>query len=199
MRTLGEMKTRAWRVIGDDPANPQEILADDMRDILNEGYLYLGEALNYHKTATITLSGGSGTLPADFIKPERLEKADGTEIKQISTINDKVEGQTCYYIPDNNTLTVFSSSDVGQLKLYYLANPPEMVNDSDEPALLPIRFRTIIPELFVKAQYALRNNKMNTAAGLMNMYDQYKEQIDTYTKTTRNAGAPRRVKAGLWR
>jgi hypothetical protein len=135
--------------------------------------------LNIVKSATPAFVAGVASLPSDFIKPVAVYD-DTKKLYEIRSIEDKAEDTadaTQYYIPNNSQLYIFGLTPTGTVKLWYKGYPDELSLDADIPSEIPSRYHYAIPEIFVKAKYNLRNNRMGDYAGLMSLWEQVKAEI----------------------
>lgn len=176
-----QMKTRGWQVIDDSPTNPIEINDTLMGEYINDAVQDLAESLNIVKSANLTFSSGSAWLPDDFVSS--IKAWDGTkELKRLHSLNDKtVTDDTTdaseYFLPNDGTIRIYGTNLTGTFKLEYKSAPDLLVNDNDTPELIPARYHHFIPEIYVKAQYALKNGRTNSYRVFMSMWEDIRREI----------------------
>lgn len=178
---LQEMRVRGWQVIDDNPDNPVEVSKELMTAWINDAVIDLSEALQVTKSITLIINNGSAWLPDDYL--EAIKAYDDTyELKRLFTLHDKtVTDDTTdaaeYFIPNDGTIQVFGKTLRGTFKLHYRAAPDTLVNDADIPELLPRRFHHFVPEVYVKAQYSLKNGRSNTYRAFMSMWEDIRLEV----------------------
>lgn len=176
-----QMKRRGWQVIDDNPDNPIEIDDALMGEYINEAVQDLADALHIVKSANLSFNNGSAWLPDDFLEP--VKAWDGSrELKRLYSLNDKtVTDDTTdaseYIIPNDGTIQIFGSHLTGTFKLEYIAAPDPLSNDNDTTELIPARYHHFIPEIYVKAQYSLKNGRTNTYRTYMSLWEDIRNEI----------------------
>lgn len=192
--TFLEMLKRAYWALDDSYEVHANIEVDDMKGIVNEGLQDLAPDLNYIVSETLSLTSKAASLPEDFLEPVRLEWGinEDDEIPQVYDLDEKGRYYECFFIGDESTLTIFTDAGVAdgtEVKLWYKARPEVLTEDADTPSVLPARFHHYIPDIYVKAVYALRNNELNSYNGLMVLWEDVKTQVRKATQTGRNRAA----------
>lgn len=184
-----EMKTRGWQVIDDNPNTPIEIDSTLMGAYINEAIQDLSESLQIFKSATLTFSNGSAWLPDDYL--EAIQAFDGTtELKRLHSIrertatDDAITAAGEYFIPNDGTIRIYGRKLSGTFKLEYKATLDQLVNDNDTPELIPTRFHHFIPEVYIKAQYALKNGRTNTYRTFMSLWEDIRREIASHQAIT---------------
>ena len=189
--TFLEMINRGYWAIDDDADNPTEITLTDMKALINDGLEALGAELNIIKSATLTFTSGVASLPSDFIAPEACYDDDELldQIEDITLKVDATDTTSQFFIPNNTQLYIYGTTPTGTVTLWYKARPTALSADADTPTNLPKEFHRYIPEVYVKAIHALRNNKLNTYNGLMVLWDTVRGNVGLATKEDRNFAA----------
>ncbi|MCL6612724.1 MAG: hypothetical protein K6T66_14405 [Peptococcaceae bacterium] len=177
-----QMKTRGWQVIDDSPNNPIEIDDALMGEYINEAVQDLAESLGVVKSANLSFSNGAAWLPDDCL--EAIQAFDGTaELKRIHSIRERTAADDAdtaageYFIPNDGTIRIYGRKLSGAFTLYYKPFPDQLVNDNDTPELIPARYRHFIPEIYVKAQHALKNGRVNTYRVFMSLWEDIRREI----------------------
>jgi len=176
-----QMKTRGWQVIDDIPDNPIEISDELMGEYINDAVQDLADSLHIVKSANLSFSGGAAWLPDDFIAPVKAWDGD-RELKRLHSLFDKtvIDDTTDaseYFLPNDGTIRIYGTNLTGTFKLEYKATPDQLSNDNDTPELIPARYHHFIPDVYVKAQYALKNGRTNSYRVFMSMWEDIRREI----------------------
>lgn len=180
---LGEMKSRGWWAIDDNEANPSEISAIVMAELINEAIRDLGPMLNIIKPNEPTFTDGVASLPSDFISPVACyDVYDGKEIplRQIRNIKEKVKDTDTtsqFYIPNGTEIYIYGTDPEGTVTLWYQAHETALTEDSDTPDNIPAKFHIYIPQVYIKAQNYLKKNMLNEYGGMMDIWEQVKREV----------------------
>jgi len=133
------------REIGEaDPATPVELTRAECLDFVNHCYQELiGPRLNKQTSATLTVTAGVASVPADYLAPVRLY--DGTTLlEQIFDIDDKVEDTddtSQFWVPNETQIYLFGITPAGTVTLYYKAKPTAVTDSTDStPTDLKARY-----------------------------------------------------------
>ena len=176
-----EMKTRGWQTIDDNPTNPIEVSNDLMGAYINEAIQDLSDSLHIVKSASLTFSSGSAWLPDDYL--EAVKAWDGTiELKRLFSLNNKTVTDDAtnaseYFIPNDGMIRIYGTKLTSIFKLEYMATPDLLANDNDTPELIPARYHHFIPEIYVKAQYSLKNGRTNTYRTYMALWEDVRREL----------------------
>lgn len=101
---------------------------------LNKAVQYMTDKLGLKKSATVTVSSGTGSLPTDYKDPVQVINSNDVEYKRVNQelYNDYSSSDTVYCITGNHkdgwTLKVPSDGDY---TVYYHFFPEDMSDDSD--------------------------------------------------------------------
>ena len=186
---LGEMKSRGWWAIDDNESSPNKISATVMLGLINDAIRDLGSKLNIVKSATLTFTTGVASLPSDFISPVAVYDGNVilSELRDIKykVANDATTSQ--FYIPNNTEIHIFGQTPEDTVTLWYMSHETALALDADIPANIPVQFHYAIPEIYVKAKYCFKNNRMGDYGGLMDLWEQVKRQIFAATNANRLA------------
>lgn len=161
------IKDQCWWAV--DDAQHLEIDETTMGSLVNAALADLGPALNIVKRIVLEVTDGAAALPADFLAPVAVRH--GTEPIYERQYGDEDDADAPgYFIPNLAEIQFSGFEPKEPVTLIYLAGPPALVNDADVPAALPERFRPEIA-VYVKARYALRQNRLDEYSGLMSVWE----------------------------
>jgi hypothetical protein len=144
---LGQIVTRVQRQAGD--SSGALFTRDDIVSWANEGQLIIvrkTECLTKHKQTDLTIGDGSYELPADFLFMKRVTLDDSRLIEttlddldtQSNSIDSTGASSPSFWYQSDNILFLFptpASAGVGNLDIYYVRQPLELVNDNDVPEI----------------------------------------------------------------
>lgn len=144
---LGQIVTRTQRQAGD--TSGALFTRDDIVSWANEGQLIIvrkTECLTKHKQTNVAVGDGSYELPPDFLFMKRVTLDDVrlTETTlddldlQSSSIDTTGNSTPSFWYQSDNILFLFpkpASTGVGNLDIYYVRQPNELVNDADIPEI----------------------------------------------------------------
>lgn len=187
---LAAIQTHCWWSI--DDASHTEIDAATMLILINQALSDLGPNLNNIKSATLTFTAGVASLPADFISP--IACYDGSEeLQELHHIENKVDDDddTCqFWIPNTSQIYIYGITPAGTVTLHYLASPVALAVDADIPSEVPVQFHPQI-SVYVKALYALRQNRLAEYSGMLQLWSEIKRQISAACYNDRYADTDR--------
>ncbi|MGI5838595.1 MAG: hypothetical protein ACOX8W_02930 [bacterium] len=161
------IKDQCWWAI--DDAQHLEIDDTTMGALVNAALADLGPELNIVRRAVLEVTDGAAALPADFLAPVAVRHgaAPVPERRYGDEDDADVSG---YFIDGSGDIIISGFVPTEPVTLIYLAGPPALADDADEPAALPERFRPEIT-VYVKARYALRQNRLDEYSGLMSVWE----------------------------
>jgi hypothetical protein len=161
------IKDQCWWAV--DDAQHLEIDDTTMGALVNAALADLGPALNIVRRAVLAVVDGSAALPADFLTPVAIRH--GTAPVHERRYGDEDDADVPgYFIPNPAEIQFSGFEPKEPVTLIYLAGPPALVNDADVPVALPERFHPEIA-VYVKARYALRQNRLDEYSGLMSVWE----------------------------
>ena len=176
-----QMKRRGWVVIDDNPDNPIEVSDTLMGEWINEAVQDLAESLHVLKTQNLTVNQGAAWLPDDYL--EAIKVFDGDkELNRLFSLFDKTvtddttDAVECF-TPNDGTIRIYGTKLNDSLILQYKSLPEQLSNKADTPESIPSRYHHFIPEVYVKAQYALKNGRTNTYRMYMALWEDIRREI----------------------
>lgn len=161
------IKNMCWWAI--DDAQHMEIGDTTMGALVNAALADLGPALNIVKKTVLEVVGGVAALPADFLSPVAVRHGTAP-VYERHYGDDDDDTVPAYFIPNAAEVQFYGLAPAEPVTLTYLAGPPALAADEDEPAALPERFQGEIA-VYVKARYALRQNRLDEYGGLMSVWE----------------------------
>jgi hypothetical protein len=92
-------------------------------------------------------------------------------------VTDDTTDAVEYFFPNDGTIRIYGTKLNNSLILHYKSLPEQLVSSSDTPESIPSRYHHFIPEVYIKAQYALKNGRTNTYRMYMALWEDIRREI----------------------